>query len=251
MRTPISLCLAASLAACSSLTPVDDPVYLRIQDLDARLIRIERVLNNDSLISLASDVSSVRSDVQSLQGDIETLRHDLDEQSERQRDLYVDLDGRLAQLESAQSRSASVPGPGGAAPGGGGGTSVSDQQAYDAAFNLVQTQNFAEAQAAFANFLATYPQSAYRANAQYWLGETYYGQLAFMSALDEFRKVVDNYPDSSKVPDALLKMGYCYDELGRPDAARQALLRVVREFPATQAADLADQRLARIAGENG
>jgi tol-pal system protein YbgF len=254
VRTSILLCVVASLAACSSLTPVDDPVYLRIQDLEARLIRIERVLNNDSLISLASDVTSLRNEVQSLDGDIETLRHDLDEQSERQRDLYVDLDRRLADLEAAEAQAARTPGvagPGSGAGFGGAAAGVSDQDAYGAAFGLIQQQDFAGAQSAFQNFLANYPQSSLRANAQYWLGETYYGQLSFMAALGEFKKVVDNYPDSSKLPDALLKMGYCYDELGDLDAARQALLRVVREFPDTQAAGLADQRLDRISEERG
>jgi tol-pal system protein YbgF len=239
VKTLTAVVLIAILAGCSSLTPVNDPVYLRIQDVEARLIRIEKVLDNQSLISLATDVSSLRTEVQSLRGDIETLQHNLEQQGSQNRDLYVDLDQRMVKLETAQKNLQSLPaGPSGAP--------ISDQAAYDAAFALTSQRKFEEAQKAFESFLAAYPQSALRSNAQYWLGETKYGQLEFGDALREFQKVVDQYPDSSKLPDALVKIGYCNDELGKPDAARQALSRVVREFPGTQAANLAEQRLAKI-----
>jgi TolA-binding protein len=63
--------------------------------------------------------------------------------------------------------------------------------------------------------------------------------------------VLDNYPQSSKFADALLKVGFSHYELGNTDQARQALLRVVREFPGTNAASEADKRLQRIASERG
>jgi predicted nuclease with TOPRIM domain len=101
VRKLILLSGALSLAGCSSLTPTNDPVYLRINDIEARLIRMERVLENDSLITLAQDVQALRSDVQSLHGQIEELDHQLEDQGNRQRDLYVDLDQRLSDLEDA------------------------------------------------------------------------------------------------------------------------------------------------------
>ena len=244
MRTVLLTTVLAGLAACSSLTPVNDPVYLRITDVEARLMRIERVLENESLISLAGDISSLRNELQTLIGDVETLRFELENQGQRQRDLYVDLDERLRALEQAGQRAAMMPGgpPVAGQPG-----AVGDQQAYDAAFALVQSRRYADAQAAFENFLRTYPSSPMRANAQYWLAETLYAQLSFQEAVAEFQRVIDLYPDSNKVADALVKIGFSHDELGNLDAARQALLRVTREFPNTSAADTADQRLTQIA----
>jgi len=246
VRKILLLPVALGLPACSSLTPVDDPVYLRVQDLEARLIRIERLLENDSLISLAGDISSLRGEVQQLTGDVETLRYELDNQADGNRSLYQDLDRRLQGLEASQQQLRSLPL---GASGGGAAAAVGDQQAYDAAFALVQSQDYTGAQAAFESFLRNYLQSPLRANAQYWLAETHYAQLSFRTALTEFQKVVDDYPGSAKLPDALLKIGYSNDELGNRDAARQALLRVLREFPNTEIADRAEERLTRIAGE--
>jgi tol-pal system protein YbgF len=236
---------ALSLAGCSSLTPTNDPVYLRITDMEARLIRIERVLENESLISLAQDIASLRTEVQTLLGDTETLRYELDNQSDRQRDLYVDLDQRLSAIEAAQSRQASMP----SGPAVGGDATLTDAQAYDAAFARIQQQDWVGAQAAFEGFLVAYPVSQRRSNAQYWLGETLYAQLDFRAALAEFQKVLDQYPQSSKMPDALLKIGFSNYELGNSDRAREALLRVVREYPDTSAAGEAEKRLQRIADE--
>jgi tol-pal system protein YbgF len=238
---------ALGLAACSSLTPVDDPVYLRIQDMEARLIRMERVLENDSVLSLAGDITSLRSEVQQLLGEVETLSFEMNNQAEGNRSLYADLDRRLQILESGQQQLRSGPFPSaGNVPAAGG---LGDQQAYDAAFALVEAQNYSGAQTAFESFLASYPQSPLRANAQYWLAETHYAQLSFRTALAEFERVVNDYPLSNKLPDALLKIGYSNHELGNPDAARQALLRVLREYPDTEIAARAEERLTRIAGE--
>jgi tol-pal system protein YbgF len=241
VRKTLLLTSLASLAACSSLTPINDPVYLRINDLEARLIRIERVLENESLIALAGDIAALRTEVQALVGEVETLNFELENQATRQRDLYIDLDQRLADIEAAQARLQSMPVS--AAPGAG---AVSDEQAYNAAFALIEQRNYAGAQAAFQTFLASYPVSSWRGNAQYWLAEAYYAQLSFATALTEFQRVVDAYPESSKLPDALLKIGYCNFELRNFNAARQSLLQVIRQFPETPNAALAEQRLAQI-----
>ena len=242
MRKTLLLTSLASLGACSSLTPIDDPVYLRINDLEARLIRIERVLENESLVSLATDIATLRTEVQSILNEVETLGFEVEGQGTRQQDLYVDLDQRLADIEESQSRLASMP----AGAGAGGAAGVNDQAAYDAAFALIQQQNFRGAQAAFESFLAGYPASGLRGNAQYWLAESHYAQLAFPTARAEFQRVVSDYPESAKMPDALLKIGYCNIELRNFGAARQALLQVMRQYPDTQAATLAEQRLDQI-----
>jgi len=48
-----------------------------------------------------------------------------------------------------------------------------------------------------------------------------------------------------------LKIGYCQVELKRPGPAREALNRVVQEFPDSQAAADAQARLARMGGPGG
>jgi TolA-binding protein len=64
--------------------------------------------------------------------------------------------------------------------------------------------------------------------------------------LRDFRTVVEKYPDSRKIPDALLKIGYCNYELKNFPEARSALDQVVKQYADTTAARLASQRLAKM-----
>jgi tol-pal system protein YbgF len=236
------------------MTPSTDPVALQVTDLEARLIRIERVVENQSLIELASQLSQLQAETQSLRGEIETLRFESESAAARQRDLYVDVDQRLQNLEQSQARAATLPAAPGSAAGGGGAAqaaAVNDQQAYNTAFELIQARRYDEAAAGFNRFLTAYPNSLLRDNAQYWLAETYYVRRQFAEALPEFQRVLDVYPQSAKLPDALLKVGYCNHELQRFDAAREALQQVTRMYPDTTAARLATQRLERIGRETG
>ncbi len=71
----------------------------------------------------------------------------------------------------------------------------------------------------------------------------------FDQALSEFGVVITKYPQSRKVPDALLKMGYCNYELEQWDEARTSLERVRTDYPETTAARLAGQRLTQMEEE--
>ncbi len=71
----------------------------------------------------------------------------------------------------------------------------------------------------------------------------------YADALKAFQVVLDRYPDSRKLPDALLKIGFCNYELQRWDGARAALGTVADQYPETTAARLANQRLERMQGE--
>jgi tol-pal system protein YbgF len=188
-----------------------------------------------------------------LRGELETLRFETENSDSRQRELYVDVDRRLQSLETAPRAftpppAASPQAPSFAAPADPPPAVAarpvgSDQQNYQAAFDMISARRYAEAGAAFQTFLAQFPTSPLADNAQYWLAETYYVRDDFAGAAAEFRKVIEQYPQAAKMPDALLKLGYCQAELGDNAAARSSLQEVMRQFPDTTAARLASQRL--------
>jgi len=240
-------------AGCSSLSPSEDPVALRITDIEARLIRLERVVENQSLAELVSELERLRSESAALRGELETLRFETENSDSRQRELYVDLDRRLNGLESAPRSFEPPPTSPGLladerdpAPAGAARPAGSDQQNYEAALDLIESRRYDEANRAFTTFLASFPTSPLADNAQYWLAETYYVRNQYAEGLTSFRRLIETYPQSDKVPDALLKVGFCQAELGERAAARTSLQEVMRQFPGTTAARLASQRLDRL-----
>ena len=240
-----------ALSGCELMQPRgEDPVLAKLNELEQRLAAIERVVQNQSLVNMTQQVSSLerRSDEQ--QGRIEELEHHASTTAERQRDLYIDIDARIQELETAvQARTPSVLEGGTLSPGQLPVPGGSDRDNYQAAFELLKDQRYEPAAMAFEQFLKSYPDSELADNAQYWLAESHYVTQGFDRALAEFEIVVTRFPGSRKVPDALLKMGYCNYELEQWSAARAALTRVQDEFPETTAARLAGQRLERMEEE--
>jgi len=254
MNTRVTIWLLApalTLGGCTLLEPRgEDPVLVKLNDLERRMESIERVVQNQSLVNLTQQVSAAERRGDEIQGRVESLEHNSETTADRQRQLYADLDARIQELESSlRARTPSVMDGGTLSPGQLPVPDGSDRDNYQAAFELLKEQRYEPAAMAFQQFLVTYPDSELADNAQYWLAESHYVTQMFDKALSEFDVVITNFPRSRKVPDALLKTGYCNYELKQWDAARTSLQRVQADYPETTAARLAGQRLERMDDE--
>lgn len=120
--------------------------------------------------------------------------------------------------------------------------------AYQQNFALLRAGDLHGAINGFGEFLRQYPDDRLASNAQYWLGECYYGQRRFTQAIQEFERVFTQYPTSKKVPAALLKIGYSNLELQKPDTARAVFRQLVRTFPKSPEAAKAYSKLTEVDG---
>lgn len=247
LRSLVPLAAGALLAGCVSTPPEEDPVVQKLTELDGRLLRIERVLANQSLLDLSQRIEAANAEVRTLRGQLDEMQHSLNQTQDQQRQMYSDVDRRLASLEGG-----GIAGAGAATRDAGSGLPIpqgDDRANYQAAFDLLKDGKYQEAIRGFSQFLTTFPDSGLADNAQYWLGESHYVTRQYSEALRHFQTVVDKYPDSRKIPDALLKIGYCNYELKNYPAARSALSQVVSRFGDTTAARLAAQRLTKMESE--
>lgn len=236
-----------------------------VEQMDVRLQKLEVSRDNQILLELMKSIDQLKEEVQQLRGDLEQLTHDVDGMSNRQRNLYMDIDRRLNDLQlGGQSdsmqfnqsdtaskefqRSGSKPITGNATAS----PEANEQQAreaYSVAFQFLKEGRYSEAVIGFQSFLSTYTNSRYSENAQYWLGEAHYASKSYDQALTEFKKVLNTYSGSTKVPGAKLKMGYTYYELQRWTEAREVLNDVLRNYPSSSVAPLAEKRLIRMTKE--
>jgi tol-pal system protein YbgF len=239
-RWVLPIAAAGWLAGCAT-TPEEDPVLQgKLSDLDSRTTSIERVVQNQSLLSLAQRTDQLQNEVSVLRGRIEVLENANDTLRKQQHDLYADLDRRITALGAGQA-----PGPSAAQP-----TAGADQGAYNQAFDVLKAGRYPEAITAFQHFLQSWPQSALADNAQYWLGESFYVTRDFQNAAAAFQTVLDRWPDSRKAPDALLKLGYTQAELQHTAQARTTLAAVSTRYPGTDAANLAAARLLQLPADS-
>lgn len=117
------------------------------------------------------------------------------------------------------------------------------QAAYDKALKLVLAGKDEPGRSAMEAFLSSNTKSPLAANAQYWIGETWYHQKRYAEAVVAFKKVHQEHPKHSKAPAALLKIGYSYAALGDKDNARFYLGVLTQDYPKSELASLARDRL--------
>jgi tol-pal system protein YbgF len=119
-----------------------------------------------------------------------------------------------------------------------------EQPAYQAAFDLLKAKQFPESEAAFKSFLEQYPNGSLAGNAHFWLGEYYAvvnGDNA--AAKPHYESLVYQYPGSTKMPDALFKLGRIYMQEGDAQRGRELLQRVQDEYPKSDSAPKAQAYL--------
>lgn len=231
-----------------------------------------------TLLNQEQQIQQLEETIRQLRGEMEVLNHKMQQAEQTRRNLNTDIDDRLRRLEQNNVPQAvannppglpaepQIPAPAvvtqapqlpaldmppaippatiGTVPAG-----DNAQEAYQAAFNLLQSGNYQQAAEAFKALLALHGQSEYGDHAHYWLAESYYAMRDYTSALKVFNALLENYPDSRKRPHALLKTGYVYYELKDRAMARRVLENVRKNYPGTNTARLAEERLRILQGE--
>ncbi len=214
--------------------------------LDERFGRIEAaVQDRRALVDLANLIDGLKQDMGKLRGQIEVLVNQSENLERRQKDLYVDLDNRLRKLEQSQAQIAHAQTQIQEKMSQGERDGTAEKQSYEAALNQFKVGNYQSAIAGFQGFMANFSNSPLVPSAQYWIGNAYYALRDYKTAIAAQQKVISSWPDNAKASDALLNIASSQAELGDQKAARETLRILVTQYPGSQAAEQAKQRLAR------
>ena len=222
-----------------------------------RIVRLERMLSSDVLRKQTQTIQLLREEISALREQTEQQEYELESMKQRQRNLYLDMDRRINNVEAGGRNSGGVAAPV-PPPGASSSTTIipvvaagdkDGQDSYSKAFALLKEGRYEQSIQAFENFKVAYPDSKYADNAQYWLGEANYVSRDYKKALAAFQQLVAQYPESSKNSGARLKIGYVYFELKNWSAARDALQQVVTLYPDTTVAKKANERMQRMKRE--
>ncbi|MBW7470114.1 tol-pal system protein YbgF [Marinobacter sp. F4218] len=200
-------------------------------------------------------IQQLQGEVRRLQGQVEEQKYQIDRLKEQGRDRYIDLDQRILDLSEKVSEQ-----PAGAAPAGGAAASAAgnagtvtkeyrqpgaeERKEYEAIQDLIRNQkNYDEAIGRLYEFIDKYPEGDLTVNAYYWLGEVYLVKPQLEQAKQAFTIVATRYPDHRKAPDAVYKLGVTLDRLGEKQEAKRRMETVIRDYPTSSAANLAQKFL--------
>jgi len=187
-------------------------------------------------LELQNQLETLRAELAKLRGQDEQIARDVAELQRRQKDVGQAFDERLRKLEPSRvvvdGREFLV--------------EPAEKRDYDAALAVFRKGDFANSQLVFVDFLNRYAQSGYRPSALFWLGNAQYATKDYKEAVANFRILVSTAPDHVRVPEAVLAIANCQLEMKDSKGARKTLEDLISNYPTSEAAAAAKDRLARL-----
>jgi tol-pal system protein YbgF len=188
------------------------------------------------LLDFQAQIEALRAELSGMRGDKELLLKDLADTQRRLKDqaqvfeerfrkfepLTVNVDGIEFQADPAEKRE------------------------FDNALAVFRKGDFTPAANAFADFIRRYPQSGYLPQSLFWLGNAQYATREYKLAITNFRSLLSVAAQHPRASEALLSIANCQVELKETKAARKTLEDLVKDFPQSEAAAAAKERLARL-----
>ena len=201
-------------------------------------------LNN----SLASFDKGVKTQITDSGGKVDQLST----QVQSLQDSVDELKTRLAkvskQLEDMQAAQQNMAAP--AVGAAGTGTPQSQVPPADVLYNnALRDYNAAKyelAQQQFVDYMKFYSTTELAGNAQFYLADILYRQGEYGKAVQEYDRVLEQYPGGNKAAAAQLKKGYALLELGQRDAGVRELRSLIGRYPRTIEATQARDRLKKL-----
>lgn len=218
--------------------------------MDQRLAVLERQLSAMNQIDLVNQVNHLEQQVQDLQGQVQVLSHSLQTVQTQTTSQYADIDKRLQQKSGSDkdNNSATTPADPNQAITSEDSTS-SEKALYDSAYKNIKAQKNTEAMLGFKKYLVKYPTGDHAVDAHYWLGQIYIlkgDDVSVQHAITEFNTVIKKYPDSDKAKESSLKLGFAYLLQNKTKEAKAQFRKILKDYPGTSTAQLAEARLAQL-----
>lgn len=117
---------------------------------------------------------------------------------------------------------------------------------YRNAIVLYGQNKLGEARRAFQEVYEADQQGDLADNALFWIGETYFAAKDYVNALRFYGRVINDYADQNKAPDAMFKTALAQERTGDLALARRTLQQVIERYPYSSSASTAKQELQRI-----
>lgn len=203
----------------------------------------DSVARNEKVASSLAAIEQIKQEYQAVQGNLDSNNHLIQQQQSEIARLKNDIYDRMASIEDrltiydiqiTKAVAKVLP------------QAANETESYQKGLDLVKNSDFLSAVGAFKAFVKAYPKSELADKAQYWIGECYFALKDYPKSIKEFQVLIDKYAKSDKTPTAMLKQGYAFAELGLVDDAKMFLNKVVKDYPSSDEAIRAKEKIERL-----
>jgi tol-pal system protein YbgF len=185
-----------------------------------------------SLLEQQNQFEALRAETARLRGEKEELSQEL----RRAQELSQGVDDRLKKFEPATVKVDGVEFV----------ADPAETKAYEDALAVFRKGEFAAASTAFNEFIKRNPKSGYVLPSLFWLGNAQYANRSYTSAVNNFNTLITKAPNHMRAAESMLSVANCQLELKEIKAAKKTLSDVMKNYPHTEAAAAASERLAKL-----
>ena len=205
-----------------------------ILDLRERVERQGEEIQNfqRSLLEQQNQFEALREETARLRGEKEELTQEL----RRQQELSQGVDDRLKKFEPIKVKVDGVEFV----------ADPAETKAYEDALAVFRKGDFGAASTVFNDFIKRNPKSGYVVPSLFWLGNAQYANRSYTNAITNFNTLLSKAPNHMRAAESMLSVANCQLELKDLKAARKTLGDVVKNYPHTEAAAAASERLAKL-----
>jgi tol-pal system protein YbgF len=259
-RFGVLLLLAASTSGCFAFVTKEEGRELKQQiddvrtlsaknevraaelakELDEQLKRLRSVVDEATKVvtrnsaDVGLQVQKLQTDMAQITGRVDDLQHASDALTKQFQDYRAASDTKLEQLVNNSSTAKNPPMP------------ETPDALYAEADKRLKASEWQEARRLFEGFVNRYPQDPRAARAQYSIGEAYAGEKRYANAIGAYTKVVDNFPKSEVVPDAMYKNGLAFYTLKYCGDAKVYFQELIKRYPRTSWKREAAEQLKKL-----
>lgn len=247
-RVLVYLVMGASVCAHAALFE-DDEARRAILDLRQKLDATQQSVKvqvqtqaeeiaalRRALLDLQNQIEVLKADQSKMRGSYEQLIKDLSELQIKQKDVLQSVESRIAKFEPIKIILDGLEFQ----------AEPAEKKEFDTALAVFRTGDFAAAQTSMLSFLRRYPTSGYAASSLFWIGNAQYATKDYKESVANFRKLLSIAPQHTRAPEAMLAISNCLVELKDIKGARKMMEELVSAHPASDAAQTAKERLARL-----
>lgn len=168
--------------------------------LEAKLEEAEELLRRNQA-DLGLRVENLELEVNELRGAAENADYMATAVKQELLELRGDLDSRLTALEEKLNEATSIP--------------ESKPEILAEAEKLMGKRNYKQARRLYRTYESRYPGDAQLPDVKFKIGLTYFSERDYKASLGEFYRIIQDYPQSPILPDALYYSGLAFAKLGQ------------------------------------
>jgi len=214
-----------------------------VRELAARDAQVEVSRLQQGILQLQTQIDGLKQTISELRGEKDQLQREITLLQRSQKEAIAGLEERITKHDQRFSKLEPLVVQ---IDGLEFQVDPTEKKDFELALATFRKGEFAGAISAFATFLRKYPETGFRQSALFWLASAKYVKREYLDAANQLKAFTSMNEGHAKFPEAMLTLANAQIELKLPVEAKKTLEDLISQFPNSEAAEAAKERLPKL-----